>query len=149
MLCAFLAASSLSFAQINVLFIPKPEAVAGKPGSTIEVKLALQLRQGYHVNSDKPPDPYLIPLRLTWDSGPFTSTEVVYPKPDLHKVEFSAAPLPVYSGKFELTTRLKIAANAQPGLVNVPGKLRYQACDDRMCLPPRTVDLTLPVSISR
>jgi DsbC/DsbD-like thiol-disulfide interchange protein len=148
-LCAFLAASSLSFAQTSVLFVPKPEAVAAKAGSTVEVKLALQLRQGYHVNSDKPPDPYLIPLRLTWESGPFTSTQVAYPKPDLHKVEFSAAPLPVYSGKFELVTRLKIAANAQPGLVNVPGKLRYQACDDRMCLPPRTVDLVLPVSISR
>ncbi len=149
MLCAFLAASSLSFAQTSVLFIPKPDPVPAKAGVTVEIKLPLQLRQGYHVNSDKPPDPYLIPLRLTWDAGALGSAEVLYPKPDLHKVEFSAAPLPVYSGKFELTTRLKIAPNAQPGLVNVPGKLRYQACDDRMCLPPRTVDLTLPVSISR
>ena len=57
--------------------------------------------------------------------------------------------LPVYSGRFELLTRFKVPASTQPGLVNVPGKLRYQACNDRMCLPPKTVDLTLPVSVSR
>ena len=149
-----LAASSLGFvqnsaiAQTNVLLMPKPEPVAAKAGTTLEVKLPLQLREGYHMNTNMPPDPYLIPLRLTWDSGPI-GAEVVYPKPELHKVEFSTAPLPVFSGKFELVTRFKVPASVQPGLVNIPGKLRYQACNDRMCLPPKTIDITLPVSVSR
>jgi hypothetical protein len=154
-LCVLLAASSLGFIQINavaqtnVLMMPKPEPVAAKAGTTVEVKLPLQLREGYHVNSNMPPDPYLIPLRLSWESGPITAAEVVYPKPDLHKVEFFAGPLPVFSGRFELLTRFKVPASVQPGLVNIAGKLRYQACNDRMCLPPKTVDLTLPVSVSR
>ena len=153
-LCALLAASSLSFAQTNVvqgnvLMTPKPEPVVAKAGTTLEVKLPLQLREGYHVNSNTPPDPYLIPLRLTWDSGPFSAADVVYPQPSLHKVEFFPAPLPVFSGRFELLTRFKVAASVQPGLVNVPGKLRYQACNDRMCLPPKTLDITLPVSVTR
>ena len=152
---AFLAASSLCFipsnavAQTNVLLVPKPEPVPAKAGATIEVKLPLQLREGYHVNTNMPPDPYLIPLRLTWDAGPVTASEVVYPKPEAHKVEFFAGLLPVFSGRFELITRFKVAPSTQPGLVNVAGKLRYQACNDRMCLPPKTVDLTLPVSVSR
>ena len=58
--------------------MPKPEPVAAKAGTTVEVKLPLQLREGYHMNSNMPPDPFLIPLRLTWDSGPI-SAEVVYP----------------------------------------------------------------------
>lgn len=128
--------------------MPKPEPAAAKAGTTVEVKLPLQLREGYHMNSNMPPDPYLIPLRLTWDSGPI-SAEIVYPKPELHKVEFSAEPLPVFSGKFELLTRFKVPASTQPGLVNIPGKLRYQACNDRMCLPPKTIDITLPVSVRR
>src|SRR5450755_946386 len=103
--CA-LAASSLGFiqsnavAQTSVLLMPKPEPVAAKAGTTVEVKLPLQLREGYHVNPNMPPVPYLIPLRLTWDAGPLTVAEVVYPKPDMHKVEFFAAPLPVFSGHF-------------------------------------------------
>ena len=155
MLCALLAASSLCFAptnvfaQINVLLMPKPEPVAARAGTTVEVKLPLQLREGYHVNTNKPPDPYLIPLRLSWESGPITVAEVVYPKPEMHKVEFFAGPLPVFTGHFELLTRFKVPASAQPGLVNVAGKLRYQACNDRMCLPPKTIDVTLPVSVSR
>ncbi len=149
MLCTLLAACSLSFAQTNVLLMPKPGPVVARAGTTVEVKLPLQLREGYHVNTNKPPDPYLIPLRLTWDSGPFTSAEVVYPKPELHKVEFSKEPLPVFSGRFELLTRFKVAKSVQPGLVKVPGKLRYQACNDRMCLPPKTIDIVLPVSVSR
>src|ERR1051326_5606240 len=93
-----LAGSSLCFvsiqavAQTNVLLMPKPEPVAAKAGTTVEVKLPLQLREGYHVNSDKPPDPYLIPLRLTWDSGPITVAAVVYPKPETRKVDFFAGP---------------------------------------------------------
>ena len=155
MLRLLLAASLLgfvqnnAFAQTNVLLMPKPEPVAAKAGTTVEVKLPLQLREGYHVNTNKPPDAYLIPLRLAWDSGPITVAEVVYPKPELHKVEFSTAPLPVFSGRFELLTRFKVPASAQPGLVNITGKLRYQACNDRMCLPPKTIDITLPVSVSR
>jgi thiol:disulfide interchange protein DsbD len=154
-LFALLAASSLCFAPTNVfaqtgvLSMPKPEPVAAKAGTTVEVKLPLQLREGYHVNSDKPPDPYLIPLRLTWDSGPITVAEIVYPKPEPHKVDFFAGPLPVFSGRFELLTRFKVPASVSPGLVNVSGKLRYQACNDRMCLPPKTIDVTLPVSVSR
>jgi thioredoxin:protein disulfide reductase len=150
-----LAASSLCFAptnvfaQTNVLFVPKPDPVPAKAGTTLEFKLPLQLREGYHVNTNTPPDPYLIPLRLTWDAGPITSAEVVYPKPEMHKVEFFAGPLPVFSGRFELLTRFKIPAAVPPGLVNVSGKLRYQACNDRMCLPPKTIDVTLPVSVSR
>src|SRR5512135_1199272 len=116
-LCVFLAASSLGFvpisavAQTNVLLMPKPEAVPAKAGTTVEVKLPLQLREGYHVNTNKPPDPDLIPLRLTWEYGQITDAEVVYPTPELHKVEFFAGPLPVFTGKFELLTRFKIPAS--------------------------------------
>jgi hypothetical protein len=42
-----------------------------------------------------------------------------------------------------------VPASVPPGLVNVAGKLRYQACNDRMCLPPKTIDVTVPVSVSR
>jgi len=128
---------------------PKPEPVVAKAGATIEVKLPLQLRDGYHVNSNMPPDPYLVPLRLTWDSGPLTVAGIDYPKPSFLKVDFFAGPLPVFSGRFDLLTRFKVASSLQPGLVNVPGKLRYQACNDRMCLPPKTIDITLPVSVTR
>jgi hypothetical protein len=40
-----------------------------------------------------------------------------------------------------------VANTAPVGPGTVGGKLRYQACNDRMCLPPKTLDVDLPVDI--
>ena len=34
-----------------------------------------------------------------------------------------------------------------PGEYAIPLQLYYQACDDRMCYPPKTVDIDLSVNI--
>ncbi len=65
----------------------------------------------------------------------------------MEKYSFSDKPLSVYTGGFELVTRFKVPATAAPGLLVVAGKLRYQACNDRMCLAPKTVDISLPVDV--
>ena len=143
----FLASSPLSFAQGNVLSVAPPEKMTAKAGATAQAKLSVQLRSGYHVNSNTPSDEYLIPLRLTWSAGPLETVEVVFPKPQMEKYSFSEKPLSVYTGDFELLTRFKVAASAAPGPLALTGKLRYQACNDRMCLPPKTVDVSLPVEV--
>jgi len=111
------------------------------------VKVSLQIREGYHCNSNKPIDDYLIPLKLTWAPGPLEAPEVTYPTPQMEKYSFSPTPLSVYTGNFELMTKFKVSPTATPGQVNITGRLRYQACNDRMCLPPKTVDVSLPVDI--
>ena len=58
------------WAQTNVLSVGPLEKVTAKHGATLEVKTPVLLKQGYHVNSDKPSESYLIPLRLTWEPGP-------------------------------------------------------------------------------
>ena len=120
-----------------------------KPGGAGDGTLTLQLRSGYHVNSNTPSDPYLIPLRLTWNPGPLEAAGVVYPKPGMEKFAFSEKPLSIFSGAFDVLTHFKAASNARPGLNVITGKLRYQACNDRMCLAPKTIDVTLPVEIVR
>ena len=144
---AFLAASLLSFGQNNVLSVAPPPRVTAKAGSTVEAKLAVELRDGYHCNSDKPSDEYLIPLKLTWAPGVLEAAEIVYPKPQMEKYTFSEKPLSVYTGDFQIVTTFKAPASARAGQAMLTAKLRYQACTDRMCLPPKTVDVSLPVEI--
>jgi hypothetical protein len=120
-----------------------------KAGATSEVKLKLALLAGYHVNSNKPSDKYLIPLKLTWNTGPAEAAEVVFPKPQLEKVSFSPNPLSVFTGEFELVTRFKVPATASPGPAALIGKVRYQACNDRMCLTPKNMDVAMQVDIVR
>jgi hypothetical protein len=49
--------------------------------------------------------------------------------------------LSVYSGEFILQAR--IVATAGNHLVE--GKLRYQACDQNQCMPPKTIDVPIDV----
>lgn len=118
-----------------------------KRGATATVPVRVRLREGYHVNSDKPSDQYLIPLTLKWTEGVITGPQVAFPKPAMQKFEFSEKPLSVYDGEFALTSTFKVAPSAPAGLTKLAGKLRYQACNDRMCLPPRTVDVVVPLDI--
>ena len=124
-----------------------PEKITAKAGSTAQVKLSVQLRSGYHCNSNMPADEYLIPLRLTWSSGPLEAGEIVYPKPRMENYKFSPTPVSVFTGDFEILTRFKVPAGAASGIAVETAKLRYQACTDRMCLAPKTVEVTLPVDI--
>jgi hypothetical protein len=125
-----------------------PQAVAGKRGESVEARLPLSVQPGYHVNSDKPADEYLIPLKLTWTAtGALEPGAVIYPKPSLEKYEFAPKPLSVFTGNFDLVAKFKVAANAPAGPGAATGKLRYQACNTRACFPPKTIEITLPYRI--
>ncbi len=144
--CCGLASLPLP-AQINVLDIAPPKKVIAKAGSSADAILSLSLHTGFHVNSNTPSESYLIPLKVTWTPGPLEIEAVIYPKPQMEKFPFSEKPLSVFSGGFDVVTHVKAASSALPGQSVLTGKLRYQACNDRMCLAPKTVDVVLPVQI--
>jgi len=121
--------------------------VVVKPGAGVAVKTSVLLKSGYHVNSNTPSEKYLIPLRLTWEPGLLETVEVVFPKPHMEKYEFSPNPLSVFTGDFELVTKFKVAANASTGPGMALGKLRYQACNNNSCLPPKTLEIRLPLVV--
>ena len=135
------------FVQANVLNYLPPKKVVAKPGATVDSVLPVELRPGYHVNSNTPSEDYLIPLRLSWNPGVLEAAGSTFPAPKLEKYRFSDKPLSVFTGDFQIVTRFKAAANAPPGPATLTGKLRYQACNDSMCLPPKTLDVSLQVEI--
>jgi len=151
----FFASASLgAFAAIaasaqapGVLSISDPVRLTVPRAGEAAQTLKLQLKPGYHVNSNAPNEEYLIPLRLTWDSAAVETVAVQYPKPLAEKVDFSDKPLSVYTGNFEIVTRFRRAAKASPGPGFLNGKLRYQACNDKMCLPPKTIEVKVPLLV--
>ena len=110
-------------------------------------KLTAELKPGFHVNSNAPNDEYLIPLRLTWSKTPLEAGQVVWPKPDFQHFAFSEKPVSIFTGRFEIVTRFKAPPTANPGIAMMTGKLRYQACNDKECLPPKTIDVQFAVEI--
>ncbi len=113
-------------------------------GRDFQVAVVLEIARGYHMNSHKPTDAYLIATTLTAQlpTG-FELEDTIYPKGQLEKFAFSPNhALDVYTSSVTLLLRLAAHADAPLGEIEIPIMLRYQACNDTVCLPP----VKLPVS---
>ncbi len=148
LLAGLLLAVSLLPAQMvngTPLSVPAPRKLAIKRNATADVPIRVEIRNGYHVNSNKPTEEYMIPLKLEWAAGGLSSAGIQYPAAAMEKYSFSPAPMAVYTSDFTITCKFK--APAAPGAGVVSGKLRYQACTNNMCLPPKTVTVRLPFEV--
>lgn len=143
LLCALWLPGQIS----QVLTAKGPLKIQARRGGLVSVPVSVGLQPGYHVNSHTPSEDYLIPLRLTWDESLLKAQQTTYPKPEFRKYSFSEKPLAVYTGAFEIQTRFEVPSTAPLGMAVISGKLRYQACNDSMCLPPRTVEIKIPVEV--
>jgi hypothetical protein len=65
----------------------------------------------------------------------------------MEKYSFTKDPLSVVTGSFDLIAHFKVAPNAPAGPGVATGKLKYQACNDRACFAPKTVDIAIPYQI--
>jgi hypothetical protein len=130
------------------LTVGQPQKVAGKRNAAVQTKIPVSILAGFHVNSNTPSDEYLIPLTVTWTSlGALEGGQVTFPKPSQEKYEFADKPLSVFTGNIELTASFKVSANAPAGPGIAAGKLRYQACNNRACFPPKTVEISVPYQV--
>ena len=85
-------------------------------------------------------------LTLTPDEG-FSVGFINYPSPLTKKFSFSDEPLAVYEGETAIKILLKAANSVTTGRHSFAGKLNVQACDDQVCYPPGTIDLSIPVTV--
>ena len=113
-------------------------------GKEFQVAVVVGILRGYHMNSHKPTDPYLIPTTVTAQlPAGIELAETIYPPGKLEKFVFSPdKPLDVYTGSVTLRLRLTAKSSAAVGATMIPMMLRYQACNDAACLPPVKVPVT-------
>ena len=125
------------------------ETDAAHPGSTVKAAVVAEIAPGYHINDHVPSLDYLIPTEVKLDAAkPVSVSRAVYPKGVPRKFAFLDTPISVYEGKLSIGVLLKVEAGAAPGIYTLTGSLRYQACNERACLPPATVPLTLVVRVA-
>ena len=120
-----------------------PEAVRVPAGKPAQVVLHFRVAQGMHINSHTPSDEFLIPTVLSIPSGSGVKLEsATYPAGTVMALPVDpTTKLSVYTGEFVI--QAKIVATAGNHLVQ--GQLRYQACDNNQCLPPKTIIVAMDV----
>jgi hypothetical protein len=130
------------------LKVGEPASISAPRGASVEAKIPVTVDAGFHVNSNRPSEDYLIPLSLKWTSlGALEGGEVTYPPSKAEKYDFSEKPLAVFSGSFSLKASFKVAAAAPPGPGVATGKLRYQACNSTTCFPPKMADVNVTYQV--
>jgi uncharacterized protein YcnI len=140
--------------------LPSPSAVV-KPTAYVslapvprekefQIAVVVEIAKGFHMNSHKPTDPYLIPTTLTAQlPAGIQLRETIYPDGRLEKFTFSPnKPLDVYTGTVALRLRLVASADAALGATTIPITLRYQACNDTTCLQPVKVPVDVKLEIA-
>lgn len=125
---------------VEYLFPEQVSVPAGKPSA---VALHFRIRPDLHINSHTPRADYLIPTVFSIPEASGVRLESAsYPAgTDFTLPVDPATKLSVYSGDFVINTRIVAAA----GDHLVEAKLRYQACDQNACLPPKTI--TVPIDV--
>ena len=118
-------------------------------GSEFKLSLEVNVDEGWHINSDKPYDEYLIPTSLTIVDNPnFKLKKVVYPKPHDYKFSFSDSPLSVWEGTIYKGALIQVDSNTVPGIYSLVVKLQYQACNEMSCQAPTSVKDTINIEVA-
>ena len=78
-----------------------------------------------------------------------TVGEIVFPQATEFAQIGQAQPLLVFEHEFTIGVRFEVSATAPTGPINVPARLRYQACDDRLCYAPVTADVLWTLTVAK
>ena len=140
--------ASAQFRQPTAELTPTIEQRIVSPGQTVMLLLGVELPEDIHVQSDKPRDPYVIPtlLSFTLPEG-FTIEEIIYPESIDFLLEDWDESLAVFDHEFTIEVRMALDTDRAPGEVLVPGSFLYQACDDRICFPPKTATVEWRIEV--
>ncbi|MCZ2459748.1 MAG: protein-disulfide reductase DsbD N-terminal domain-containing protein [Chitinophagales bacterium] len=113
---------------------------------TYEVRLTATIQPGWHLYSQvQPEDAIAIPTGIKFNANPLIvldkKVKEIGKMEKFHdeKLQLSANQ---YSGKVDFVQVVKLKASAK---TNLSGSVEYQTCDDKKCLPPKTVNFSVAV----
>jgi len=135
------AGPSVTFAPVSLVTAPR--------ATQTMVDLNFRVAHGFHINSNAPKSEFLIPTTLKMD----LPTDIVLGKinyPAGADVSFPFSPdemLNVYNGDFTVSVAVHPLHSVVPGKYIMHGVLRFQACDNAQCFPPKTLPVSFEVKV--
>jgi hypothetical protein len=132
----------------SVSIAPVPLVTAQRAAQTM-VELNFRVAAGFHINSNTPRSEFLIPTALKMDlPTDIALGKIAYPAGQDLTFPFSPdETLNVYSGDFTVTVAVHPLKSVVPGKYVMHGVLRYQACDNAQCFPPKTLPVSFDVKV--
>ncbi len=148
--------SNLLFAQfgndepkVNIKYFLSADKVG--TGDAFKLALKVNIKEGWHINSNKPNEDFLIPTELSIinpGKGFFNLEKVVYPPAQSVKLSFSDKPLSAWEGEIFIGGILRAPTDIKPGNYLLIVKLIYQSCNNSVCLAPTSALDTLRLAVT-
>lgn len=117
-------------------------------GGQFKIAVKINIKDSWHINSDKPKEDYLIPsqVNIQIQEG-FRLEKTNYPPAEEIKLGFSDTPLSAWQGEILIGSLFSVDKNISEGSYKLIINFDYQACNDMTCLPPSSVTDTLIVQV--
>jgi thiol:disulfide interchange protein len=127
-----------------------------RPGDSVVLAVAAEIKKGYHINADARQ------VKLMEDFRPYpTSVTVIaaddgmtiesprYPKAVPLKVQYAAEPLLSFEGRTVIYLPIKLEETLSPGILHLKLQFEYQACAENFCLFPQKIPVETTLAVFR
>ena len=128
-----------------------PPVAPLKPGARFNVKLLAAVEDGWHLYSLKPMAEGPIPTRIWIAEGqPFRLAGAVQaPEPRVMQDPSFGMEVELYEGEVVFTLPVRLTPGTAPGAQKLVVSASYQSCNNKLCLPPKTVQVEVPITIGK
>jgi len=121
---------------------PSPDSAAQALTLIVHVEIA----PGWHINSNAPLDEFLVPTRVEAKGEGWEFGKPRYPQPERVHSDAMGGDMLLFSGAFDVDVPLlrKTTPRNAGGVQDRPRTrvtLKYQACDQATCFPPKEVSV--------
>ena len=133
----------------TVVWSASAPAQGVKPGGRVKVQLHGVVQTGWHVYGLEQLPDGPTPLRITLDASDVAAADGAptgSPATRLQDPSFNLQ-TQFYEHDFTVTAPVRIGSRAAAGPQQIPLNVRFQTCNGRICQPPKTVRLSVPVNI--
>jgi len=148
--------TALLFVPANFFAVAAPQSAPNIPvngslaankigrGRTVQGTVVMDIPSGYHVNSNRPLEKFLIATQLQIEApngikvGP-----ILYPRALLRSLKFSKNKVSVFEGHTSVRFSVTVPRSFNGSSAELKARLRFQACNDDTCFPPQTREVKM------
>jgi thiol:disulfide interchange protein len=137
---------SVASAQNPVQWTLSSDVTKAAPGSTIPLKLTATVEEGWHVYALA--SPAGIPTTIALADNPSISASKVFTPKPIRKFDPNfQADTETFEKEVVFFLTADIAKNAPAGPLEITAQIKYPACNDKMCLPPKKKTAAFTIAI--
>jgi thiol:disulfide interchange protein DsbD len=117
-------------------------------GRSVQGTVFMDIPSGYHVNSNRPLENFLIATQLQIEAPKgIRLGRILYPRALLRSLKFSKNKVSVFEGRTTMRFSVTVPRNFNGNSTEIKARLKFQSCNDDTCFPPQTREISMWLNV--